>query len=131
MSNINNVLADIALVVILQISGITLDVNLKLQLAGLAGSMLAVRTIDNKIGSFDWLKVAFSGMIMANYAGGYFCEIYEIQLYTFKALFWYFSFGFGSDIILRCVKVAGKTAINEVPTIIKSLADKIKAFFIK
>lgn len=131
MQHLSAIFADLVFVIILQITGLTADQNLKLQLAGLAGSMLAVRTIDGQIKLLDWLKVAFSGMIVANYAGGYFCEYLSISFASFAGMFWYFVFGFLSDILLRIVNVLGKTTISEAPNMAKALLKKLMIFFTK
>lgn len=129
MHNISFLLGDIMLFVILQISGITLDVNLRLQLAGLGGAMLAVRTLDRKINVQDWIKVSFSGLVLSNFSGFAFCEWQDIPLTSFKAAFIVFFFGIFSDIILRMLAVSGKTFVRRSDEITNAFIDFFKNFF--
>ncbi len=127
MLHIQSILADAVLIVVLQIAGVTPDLNLRLQLGGLAGAMLAVRTIDGKVSVADWFKVALSGMILANFCGFAWCEYRSIKLDTFIGWFVFFVFGFLSDIILRGVRIAGSTTVSEVPGLVKSIFQKFKS----
>lgn len=129
--NFDNILGDIVFLVSFQIMGFEVDNNLKLQISGLLGSILAVRTIDGKIGVSDCVKVAFSGMVLANYAGFYWCEYRGVVLTSHRAFFSFFIIGYFSDIVLRGVKVFGVSVVSYVPSITRSLAEKMKGFFLK
>ncbi len=123
MSHLKFLLADGLIYICLQVMGIPLDSSIKLQLAALVGSMLAIRTIDGKKRIWDWLRVAFSGMVVANFLGLYICEEYDIPLRSFKALFLLWLLGILSDVLIRILKLAGEGAITYTPMLIKALFD--------
>lgn len=131
MHHISTVFADVLLFVILQISGVTLDINLRLQLAGLGGAILAVRTIDKKAEWKDTLKVALSGLVLSNFVGFAFCEYYRIDLASFKAAFVVFMFGICSDIFLRMVSVSGRVLVDRTRELTNAFIDFFKHFFTK
>lgn len=129
MHNFSTLLADILLFTILQISGVSLDVNIRLQLAGLGGAILAVRTIDRKMSVLDSVKIAFSGLVLSNFAGYAFCEYQNISLSSFKAAFVVFGFGIFSDVILRMLAAAGRVLVQRTTELTESTIDSLKRFF--
>lgn len=131
MHHISTVFADVLLFVILQVSGVTLDINLRLQLAGLGGALLAVRTIDKKAEWKDTLKIALSGLVLSNFGGFAFCEYYGIPLASFKAAFVVFMFGICSDILLRMIAVAGRVFVDRTRELTNAFIDFLKQFFTK
>lgn len=129
--NFDSLLGDIVFFVSLQIMSFEIDNNLKLQIAGLLGSVLAVRTIDGKIGVSDAVKVAFSGMVLANFSGFFWCEYRNIVLTSHRAFFSFFIIGYFSDIVLRGVRVFGGSVVSHVPALTQSAVQKFKDFFLK
>lgn len=127
----NSLLGDILLFVSLQIAVLNVDNTLKLQFSGLVGSMLAVRTIEGKIGISDWLRVSVSGMVLANFLGYFWCDYRGIVLESVRAYFVFFVLGFFSDIILRVVKTGGDSFVGHVPDLIKTLLQKVKSLIFK
>lgn len=129
--NVDSLIGDLIFFITLQIVAFDIENNLKLQFSGLAGSMLAVRTIDGKISLSDCLKVGISGMILANFLGFFWCDWRGIDLHKTRAYFCFFILGFFSDIILRGVKSFGISAVLHIPDLTKSAAQKIKDLFLK
>ncbi len=129
MQHISTVFADVLLFVILQVSGVTFDVNVRLQLAGLGGAILAVRTIDKRAEWKDTFKVALSGLVLSNFSGFAFCEYYEIPLTSFTASFVVFAFGICSDIILRIISAAGRVLVDRTREVTNAAIDVIKNLF--
>lgn len=129
--NFDSFLGDVLLFISLQIVGFEVDNTLKLQLSGLAGSMLAVRTIDGKVGISDWLRVAVSGMVLANFIGFFWCDFRGINIQSHRAFFCFFIIGFFSDILLRGVKTFGNSFVAHVPELTKAAFQKVKVWLLK
>lgn len=127
----DRIVGDLFLFISLQVMSLEIDNSFKLQLSALVGSMLAVRTIDGKVGFLECLKVAVSGLILANFIGFFWCDYRAISLQTIRAYFVFFIMGFFSDIILRGVKAFGIAIITHVPDLTNALVQKVKALILK
>lgn len=125
---VRQVLSDLLIVVILQVTSLPTDITLKLQLAALSGSMLAVRMLDGKQKILDLLRVAFSGLVVANYAGFYLCEVRNISLTSYTALFYFVLIGIFSDILIRACKSFGNVILKSVPELTNLLIEKTKNY---
>ena len=127
---IKQMISDVLIIVILQVTGVGFAVDIKLQLAGLGGAMMAVRILDGKQDLWSMVKVAFSGLVLANYAGLFWCEYRGIKLGSYHSLFILLVFGAASDILLRAFKKAGETILIYIPEIIRIIFERLKSKFL-